>query len=83
MRKLEFIPNPNGFTKILLNDVELKTRIDPYMIRDFKLHTGYQYNVEYGYHIIQSTMNKIVAEVPLDQEEVAFTIKYLRKELGL
>lgn len=83
MRKLQFVPNLNGFTKILLDDVELKTRIDPYMIRDFKLHTGYQYNVEYGYHIIQSTMKKIADEVFLDQDEVAFTIKYLRKELGL
>ena len=83
MRKIEFVPNLNGFTKILLDSVELKTRINPYDIREYRYHLGKQYSIGYAYHIIETHLALLVKEISLDADETAFVIKYLKRELGI
>ncbi len=83
MRKIEFVPNLNGFTKVLLDGVELKTRVDPYIIREYRYHLGKQYNLEFAYHIIETTVANLTKEVTLESDETAFIIKYLKRELGI
>lgn len=83
MRKFEFVPIPAGFTKILLDSVEIKTRIDAPGMREYRYHLGKQYSVGYAYHFIDETLKKIQTELVLEPTETAFIIKYLRGELGI
>jgi hypothetical protein len=86
MRKIEFRPNINGVTRILIEEVELKTCIDPIEIREYRYNRGgnnVQYSILFAEHIIQTTLKKLEKEITLASDEIAVIIKYLKRELGL
>lgn len=83
MRKIEFVPIPMGWTKVLIDGVELKTRLDAPDMREYRYHLGKQFSIGYAHNIIDEALKKLHAELVLDADEVSVVIKYLRQELGI
>ena len=83
MRNIEFLPNPNGVTKILVDAVELMTRIDPVQIREYR-YQRHVYNIGFAEHIIQTVLKQLEGEtIKLTTEEILTVIKYMRRQLGI
>lgn len=83
MRKFDFISNPNGFTVIMLDGVELAYRINPYEIREYRYHLGKQYSIGFAYKIIEDNLIMLAKEITLSDEESQLVIKYLKTQLGI
>jgi hypothetical protein len=87
VRKLEFKLNPNGVTRIFVDDVELNTKIDPIEIREYRYSRGgnnVQYSILLAEHIINTILKKLETDiVVLTALEIAAVIKYLKRELGI
>ena len=83
MRTIEFVPNPNGVTRIKLDGVQLIACIDPRDINEYKYGSRAQYTILMAWHIIETVLKKISQEVILDPAETSVVTTYLKKQLGI